>query len=103
MIEQVINSILEAEQKAEEIITNANLTAKATELATEIEVQAVYSSAINSFKDYRKKQLLETDAVAEKEYNQIIAAGQAEAEALNEQTKPLIDKVSDIILGRIVG
>ena len=51
---EIISSILEAEKKADEIITSAGLQAKSLVIEAEKKADRIRNDAVNDFKAFRK-------------------------------------------------
>lgn len=102
MIEEVINSILDAEKKAEEIIALQENESKALELKTETDAQSIKEKAIADFKQHRKSEIANAKTVAEGKYQKILSEGKAESEALYNKAIAKKEAESDKIVGRFL-
>lgn len=103
MIDQVIGSILEAEEKANSIIKEASETATATMLSAEEAAEQMKEETVTSFKLERKNALTKADEEAERRYQERLAVGKQEATVLKESARSRMEKVAENIVGRIVG
>lgn len=100
---EVIDSILKAEDKAAKILAAANEEVKNDLLATEEKAEGIKAAAINAFKAERKAALNEAENKAAALYNAKIEEGKKDGEALKAQAEANIDGVVDALVGRIIG
>lgn len=103
MVDQVIGSILEAEEKADRIVKEASENAKTTMLAAEEAAERKKEETVTSFKTERKNALRLADEEAEKRYRDRLNAGGQEAESLKDAARSRVEKAADDIVGRIIG
>lgn len=94
MIEQVINSILDAEAEAEKIISVAEENAKTTEINTETECRKIKDDAISEFKAFRRSQLELKEKQATELYNEILVKGKETAREIETKAMKYSDAVA---------
>ena len=94
MIEEVVNSILEAEDVAKKRIEEAET--KASEIVSDAETQAetLRKQAAASNKEYQAETLSNADAEAEREANELLAK-------LNAKTDSDVSKLEGRIAGAV--
>ena len=99
---EIISSILEAEKKADEIITSAGLQAKSLVIEAEKKADKIRNDAVNDFKAFRKESIENADKKADKVYAEEIEGGNKKAAEIGESVKGKIDSVSDDIVKKII-
>lgn len=99
---EIISSILEAENKAEEIVKKANEDAKKILLDSENDAEKIRNSAIYVQKVHASSSIKKANEKADEEYNKIILAGQDDAEKIIEVARPKMDEVVNKILEKIL-
>lgn len=98
MIEEVVNSILEAEDVAKHRIADAE--AKAAEIVAQAEMQAeaLKRNASQSNKEYQAKRLSEADAEAERQAKELLAELNAKTDSEMTDIEKRIAKTVKVIL-----
>lgn len=99
---EIISSILEAEKKADEIITSAGLQAKSLVIEAEKKADKIRNDAVSDFKIFRKESVDNADKKADKVYAEEIESGNKKAAEIGESVKGKIDAVSDEIAKKII-
>ncbi len=100
---EVINSILEAEEKAAKIVAEAGEESKARIIKGEEVCEKEKEQAITDFLDERKRVLSEAEAKAQAAYDEILKAGEARAEALKKNCADRVSGAAETVIGRIFG
>lgn len=99
---EIISSILEAEKKADEIITSAGLQSKSLIMEAEKKADRIRNDAVTEFKSFRKESVLLTDKKAEEVYAEEIEKGNKKAFEIKESIEGKTNSVSDEIVKRIL-
>ena len=101
-MKEVIDSIITAEQMAEQIILDAS--EKASKINAEREAQSEKTKTLASltFSAERKKAFLDADKKAESLYAKQIEKATNEANALKESVKTKLEKLVDQIVGELI-
>ena len=102
MIKEVVGTIIEAENKAEEIIAAANAEAKQIMLDCDSEIEKLRSE----FSAHRKNSLKTAAQTAGKEgdakASEIIAAGDAECAEIAKSAEGRMEAATDFVIKRLV-
>ena len=98
----IISSILEAEAKADEIVSLSTEKAKAIILQGDFDAEVIKNEAITSLKNKRKEILSLAEQDAESKYQVIINNGENDIKSKMGNAKLNVDKASDYILGEIL-
>ena len=98
MIEEVVNSILEAEDVAKRRVEDAE--AKAAEIVAQAEIQAetLRKQAAQSNKEYQAKALSEADGEAERQARELLAQLNAKTDSEMTEIEKRIAKTVKVIL-----
>ncbi len=100
---EIINSILEAEKKSEEILKDASNNVKVISKECVAKSDSIKEEAITSFKLEKKKEIKSAEEKAEKEYNKKIETGVLEADSLINSVRSKIDNIVLDELKEIIG
>lgn len=95
MLKQTIESIIEAEKKADKIVNDALSDAKTMSENAAVEAEKIKNDTVKKVKAERQKVIETANKGAEENYNNIISLGKKEAEKILSKTKT--DKVIDLI------
>ena len=98
MIDKVINTILEAEERAEEILRDAHARAKDIILGAEDEASALKNDAMQSMKQKLGEVNQRAEADGEKYYVKAISGERLEAEKKYGNIDK--DKLANIVVGK---
>ena len=98
----IISSILEAEAKADEIISKSTEKAKAIILQGENDAENIKSEAITSLKDKRNEIISFAEEDAENRYQAIVSKGEIDTKKKIEKAKTNIEKASEYVLSEIL-
>lgn len=98
---EMINSILEAEKKAAEIVGDASEKSKAVMIRGEEDAERVKENAVGEFAEERKKTIAEAERKAESIYGDMLDEGESAAYALKVSCKDKIENAADDVIGRI--
>lgn len=100
MVKQTIASIIEAEQKADQIIADALADAKAMSQNATEEAKQIRHRTIESVKQDRQKVTETAEQEAEESSNNIITLGKKQAEKIKSLTKTeeVINLIKDKVL-----
>lgn len=99
---EIISSILDAENKAEEIVKKANDDAKKLLLESENDAEKIRNSAIYVQKVHASSSIKKANEKAQKEYEKIILEGNKDAEKIVDDARPKMDDVANKILEKIL-
>ena len=99
---EIISSILDAENKAEEIVKKANEDAKKILLESENDAENIKNNAIYVQKVHASSSIKKANEKANEEYDKIILEGQKDAEKIVESAKPKMQEVANKILEKIL-
>lgn len=99
---EIISSILSAEQKSDEIIKSSNEKARAIILQGENDAESIRNTAITSTRLKRTKILSDAEKKANLEYEKVVEEGEVEIRKVINEALPKVDKVSDYILSEII-
>lgn len=102
-MQEVIASILDAENKADEILKTATEKSKEIKRTADDDGEKIKSGAIAVFKVHRASELNSAEKKADAEYESILAAGKSEAEKIAASTSKSIDKLAEEIVNKITG
>lgn len=100
MLKQTIESIVEAEKKAEKLIQDALNEAKSMSENADIEAEKIKIDTIKKVKAEREKVKETAKKEAEENYENILSLGKKKAEKILNETKT--DKVVEKIKNRIL-
>lgn len=103
IMNEIINSILEAEQKASEIVAKAGEESKLIAIKGEENAEKERENAVSAFSEERKKALAEAEQKAEAAYCKILSDGKARAQALKNACSDKIEGAAETAIGRIFG
>lgn len=101
-MKEIIGSILQAEEMAAQIVSDA--TEKAKNIAAKRDLDAENSKAETAtlFVEERKKALKDADKKADDKYKEIMLKAQKTAEELKNSVCAKMDGVADLIVSEIV-
>lgn len=102
-MEEVITSILAAEQKADEIIKNAADDAKNILIYSENSADEIREKAVADFKVRRKAAIEKAEQNAEKQYLEKVEQGEKQAAELIRSVESKKNAAATSILSKIVG
>ena len=102
-MEEILSSILDTENTADEILAEARDTASAITADAQRRVLEISSESERNLKSIRKRTLDDADKIATASYNDAIARGQEQANTILAVADTKIDSVSDIIIEEILG
>ena len=102
MINELVNSILEAENKAEEITRGANEKAAEITATAEREAAVIMKDAEAAFKIEAARLTEKNDALAEEAYSAEMEKGRAEAAEIKAKGLKKAEKISDDVTRYIV-
>ena len=100
---EIIASILDAEQKAEEIVKNSTETSKHIQQSADEKGEKIKNGAVAVFKLHRASSIKDAEKLASKEYDAIIDEGKARAEEINKAAADKIDFYAEQIVKDITG
>lgn len=100
MVTETINAILEAEEKANQMISQATEEAKAMVVSADIECEKIRNIAKEAVKEDRKKTVESATKEGDSQYEKIVILGNKDAEALKKQTD--ISKAVDFIKEKVL-
>ena len=100
IMNEIINSILKAEQKASEIVGEES---KLIAIKGEENAEKERENAVSAFSEERKKALAEAEQKAEAAYCEILSDGKARAQALKNSCSDKIEGAAETAIGRIFG
>lgn len=98
---EVINSILEAEKKAAEIVAKASEESKTRIIKGEETAEREKETAVSAFLDERKRVLSQAESKAQAAYDEILNAGKASAEDLKKSCAERVEDAAKTVIGRI--
>lgn len=101
MIEDTINSILEAENKAKQITDAALKRGREIYVDAENRYDAIKQAAILEVKDVLKHEVSVAEISATQAYEQILNDEKEKLEAYAKSIEPKIDGVADYVVGEI--
>lgn len=87
MLNEIIESILDAEREAEKIIQDALEEAKTMNANAVVEADKIKNDTIQKVKDERRLVISTAEKEAEESYDEIIALGKKQAEKILRDTK----------------
>ncbi len=102
MIEQVLEEIKQAEQKAENIRFEADSLASSIGKQAEEKSSSILSCAEETVKKEKALSKARTAEKSEKLYNEIIAAAKIDVEALYNSKTAIIEKLAEEIVGKVI-
>lgn len=98
MVQDIINSIVEAETKANEIIIEAQNTAADKQIQAQITVDKLLADNRKAVKDLAAAQLAQADAVASKQAGEFVEEHRVEDVAFADKCALNMDKAVSVIL-----
>ena len=101
-MEEIINSILEAETKAQEIIENAINSSKKSSLTASDKSFQIKEDAVKKAKDAKKADVDSANKKADSEYTLILSKGKDRVEDYKKQVSSKIDEVADEVFKEII-
>jgi len=101
MVEEIINSIIEAENKAEKIKKHAVVEARELVAKEEENLENKRKAAEKECKDRFKKNMAKSFEAAEEDARLIIKAGEETAKEIQKEAEKNIDKATDRILQKL--
>ena len=101
IMNEVINSILEAEKKAAEIVAKASEESKTRIIKGEETAEREKETAVSAFLDERKRVLSQAESKAQAAYDEILSAGKARAEDLKKSCAERVEDAAKTVIGRI--
>ena len=99
---EIINSILEAEKKADEIVKTAQEQSKAIILSSEETAENVRTEAVKSVKEISKKKNAEAEKVALSEYEKVMAEGVKTAEKIKKDAEKKVGQVAGEVFAGLI-
>lgn len=102
MINELVNSILEAEEKADKIVSEAAEKSAEISAVAEREAAVILKDAENSFRIEAARLTEKNDAEAERLYAEALAAGKASANEIRENGMKKVGRLSEEIAGYIL-
>ena len=102
-MQEVIASILDAENKADDILQQTIEKSKEIKRTADDDGEKIKSGAIAVFKVHRAAELNSAEKKAEAEYQLILAEGKNEAEKIAASASKSIDKLAEEIVSKITG
>lgn len=102
MIEQVIDSILDAEAEAEKKVSLAEEKSRALELQTEADCRKIKDDAVKEFKTFKKERLALKEKEAVALYDEILKKGNETAKKIEDDAMKSVDAVADKITGELL-
>ncbi len=99
---EIISSILEAEKKADSLVSEAQANAKKSVLFADAEGEKIKENAIDSFKTARKEALLKAEKDGDELYGKIASDGEKQAEEITALAKNNLEKTADLIIKEII-
>ena len=101
-MKEVINSILEAEKRADEITKAAVDKSNEILLIADEKAENLKIAAVNEIKETKKEILAAAEKKAGEEYDKIINEGKITARKLKDATVDKIDKSVDVVVRSIL-
>ena len=101
MIEDTINSILEAEDKAKKITDDALKKGRDIYVAAETQYDAIKQAAILEVKNTLKHEVSVAEIEATQAYEEILKAEKEKLKAYADSIEPKIDGVADYVVNEI--
>ncbi len=102
MLQNVINSIIDAENEAEVIVKDATVEAKESFLKAKTDSEKMIKDNSKEVKESYRQIVAEANELADKEYDKIIADGSVEAEKLLNDSQEQINDAAKFIAGRLL-
>ena len=99
---EVINSILEAESKAEEIIQEAVNKSNEVLIKAEREGETYKSNAIDDFKMKKKQCIKNKEAESEKLYSKRLSKAKSDSDKISEQAESKINELVNNLVSGII-
>ena len=97
-MKEIINSILEAEEKARIIVETATYKSNSIILAADKEAERIREKAVSDFKDERKKRLAAAEKQAASLYDKYIADSEKSAEQIKKEAFKNADKCVEFLM-----
>ncbi len=101
MVQEIIDSIVEAENQAEIIVKEANAKAKETVTKANSAAEDAIADAKEKAKSEAKKNLEKARKKADEEYADAVAANAKKIEALGKTAGKNLDKAAEVVIGRL--
>ncbi|MCI8729444.1 MAG: hypothetical protein HFK07_06460 [Clostridia bacterium] len=102
MIDELVNSIIDAENRAEEIIKAARKEAKEIAVSTSDEIESMKKESELSIRVELKNNENEGLGRAEEEYSKIIYASHVESEEIQKRAEKNMVKAREYVAGRLL-
>ena len=102
MLQNVINSIIDAENEADVIVKDATASAKETYLKAKTDSEKMIKDNSKQVKETYRKIVAEANELANNEYDKIINEGTAMADKLLEDSAEQINDAAKFIQGRLL-
>lgn len=102
MINEVINSILEAEERADQIVKNANAEAKAKLAAAEEKAGIIREEAQKTAREEKLAVISKANAEADELYEKMIKDAEESALEIKKNAEKNKQKAVDLIVGGII-
>ena len=96
-MESIINSILEAETKAEAIISDAKAKSKQITLQAGEEAFKIKEAGIDAVKSAKKAELENANSVADAKYSKIIEEGKIAVQNFTNQANQKVEGVAESV------
>ena len=100
---EVIASILDAEERAEEIIKLSSEKSALIRKSADEEAEKIKNGAVALFKLHRNSAIKDAENRALDEYNAIMESGKNEAEKIKTAASDKLDALADNIVKGIIG
>ena len=102
MLQNVINSIIDAENEADVIVKDATATAKENYLKAKTDSEKLIKDNSKEVKEGYRAIVAEANELASKEYDKIISDGTVEAGKLLDESAEQINDAAKFIAGRLL-
>lgn len=102
MLQNVINSIIDAEDKAEVIVKDATQQAKDNYMKAKTESEKMVKDNSKQLKAEYRGLLEEANKLADAEYDNIIESGEVSAKELLESSDQKINDAAKFVAGRLL-
>ena len=101
-MKEIISSILQAEEMANQIISDANLKAQKASAERDAKRDDAKSKATVTFALERKKALRDAEETAKEKYACILDGAKKESETLSQSAKDKIEKIASEIVSELI-
>lgn len=101
MIEEVINSIIQAEDEADKIVKDAGLQAKQSVADANVQAEKVIELAKQQAKESQKQCIAKAQKKADDDYDKAVLENNKKIENIALTAKKNTDKAIEVIIGRI--